>query len=182
MRLLYNPEKAAQAAARLVKLHNGPINALVLMKLLYLADRKALTESGYTITGDAMVSMPHGPVLSRIYDCIQWNEAPWCDYITERDNHHVSLRTQEPKDDELSEYELDVLADVHHQYGRMGPWEIRRMTHNLPEYKDPNGSSLPIDPVEILRLAGKSDQEVAAISRDAENAYLVGRFVQSSNT
>ena len=54
------------------QIHNTPLDTIVLIKLLYLADRKALLESGYTITGDGMVSMPLGPVLSTIYDWIQY--------------------------------------------------------------------------------------------------------------
>lgn len=71
MRWIYNPLKAAQAAAHLLQLHHGSMNVMVLVKLLYLADRQALVESGYPITCAAMVSMPHGPVLSQIYDAIK---------------------------------------------------------------------------------------------------------------
>lgn len=50
MRLILNKVKAAQAAAHLVCVHKGPLDTIVLLKLLYLADRKALVDSGYPIT------------------------------------------------------------------------------------------------------------------------------------
>ena len=72
MRFFFDINKATQAAAHLVYLQGGKINLMALIKLLYLADREALLETGYPITGDQMVSMPHGPVLSRIYDEAKW--------------------------------------------------------------------------------------------------------------
>ena len=45
------------------------MDVYALIKILYLADRKALVErESLQIKGDAMVCMPYGPVLSRIYD------------------------------------------------------------------------------------------------------------------
>jgi uncharacterized phage-associated protein len=175
VRFFFNIRKASQAAAYLVKLHGGQMNLMSLLKLLYLADRASLVETGYSITGDQMVSMPHGPVLSRIYDFVKWGKpeseqdesAQWYEYITERNNHEVSLAKASPSFDELSEYERDVLKKVHDEYGHLKPWELRDLTHNLPEYKDPNGSSIPISPVEILRIEGKGNDEIGKIVRTA---------------
>ena len=36
----------------------------------------------------------------------------------------------------------------------------------MPEWEDPKGSSKPIDPVEILKNAKKSDQEIAEIEEE----------------
>ena len=70
MRFLFDERKAAQAAVYLIKKRSDQINYMKLNKLLYLADRKALFEAGQPITGDRMVSMPKGPVLSDILDLI----------------------------------------------------------------------------------------------------------------
>ena len=179
MKFLYNQVKAVQAAAYMVRLHGGHMDVLVLIKLLYLADRKALIDSGYPITGDSMVSMPHGPVLCGIYDSIKWNDSPWCDYITERSHDEVSLRIQEPDTGELSDYEAKVLETIHEHYGHMGPWDLRRLTHELPEYEDPHGSSYPIEPADILRHAGKSDHEIEILTREAEEFRTVGRLLRT---
>jgi hypothetical protein len=42
IRFRFHPEKAVQAAALLLKLHNKPMKYLGLLKMLYLADRCAL--------------------------------------------------------------------------------------------------------------------------------------------
>ena len=185
MRFHYNKKKAAQAAAHLVHLHNGELDVMALLKLLYLADRKSLIESGYPITGDEMVSMPHGPVLSRIYDSIKWGKHdegnPWYAYLSERENNRVSLTVDCPEQDELSEYDLEVLNEINREYGHLTPWQLRELTHRLPEYEDPNGSSYPIDPTEILRSVGKSDHDIEVCTREAEEAYLVGRLIMSGS-
>src|SRR5262245_37624793 len=123
MRFVLNRVKAAQAAAYLIRLHGGPLNTIVLLKLLYLADRQALVDSGYPITGDCMVSMPKGPVLSTIYDWIQYGfdkKNPWYAYLTERAEHKIDLVTKDPDSGELSEYELEVLKAIHDLHGHLG--------------------------------------------------------------
>jgi|SRR2546426_4335491 len=181
MRLLFNPRKAAQAAAYLVKSKGGTINVLSLVKLLYLADRVALVESGYTITGDKMVSMPHGTVLSRVLDSIDWesgDDDPWRGYISERTDNAVSLADPTPEFDELSQYETEVLDRIIKEYGHLTPSQLRRLTHELPEYQDPDGSSLPIEPVTILRAVGKSEAEIRDATQDAEAFYLTSRLLK----
>ena len=61
MTVTYREDKATQAAARLLRLAGGKLNHMKLMKLLYLADRRALIQWGRPITFDWYVSMPHGP-------------------------------------------------------------------------------------------------------------------------
>jgi uncharacterized phage-associated protein len=178
MQFLYNPRKAAQAAAYLVSLNSGQMDMLSLLKILYLSDRKSLSERGRPITGDAMVSMPHGPVLSRIYDSMKCGPEegqiqPWNEYLTERENNTISLRQANPPTEELSQFERDILEGTLAQYGGFGPWELRAITHSLPEYRDPQGSSLPIDPVIILKAEGWSDEEIHdAVVSAREEVFL----------
>jgi uncharacterized phage-associated protein len=178
MRFLYNPRKAAQAAAYLVGLNGGQMDTLSLIKILYLSDRKSLSQRGRPITTDAMVSMPHGPVLSRIYDEIKSKPEedqvqPWYEYLTERQAHTISLRQPDPPSDELSQYERDILKETHARYGSFRPMELRTFTHRLPEYRDPQGSSLPIDPELILKEEGWSDEDIQdALMSAREEVFL----------
>jgi uncharacterized phage-associated protein len=41
---------------------------LKLLKLMYLADRKSLLETGVPITGDSISALDKGPVLSQTYN------------------------------------------------------------------------------------------------------------------
>lgn len=175
MRFVLNREKAAQAAAYLVKLHGGQINLMALIKLLYLADRTALIETGFPITGDQMVSMPHGPVLSQIYDSAKWEIEgdPWNSYISERTGHEVFLVNENPSRGELSDYEIRVLEVIHSEFGHMNQFKLRDLTHDLPEWRDPQGSSLPIDPLTILRAVGRSGEDIAQLSQQSEELFFL---------
>lgn len=161
MRFLYNPKKAAQAAAQLVRFNGGRMSLYALIKVLYLADRKALVDRGRPITGDKMACMPYGPVLSRILDEANAPEPNefWREYLSPSEDNSISLR-HEPPIEELSEYELQVLRSTYDAYGRYDFAQFKWHTHHLPEYEDPNGSSCAIDPATILREEGWTEQEI----------------------
>jgi uncharacterized phage-associated protein len=177
VRFPFNKKKAAQAAAYILSRHSGRLSYLLLIKMLYFADRQSLIETGQPITGDQMVSMPHGPVLSEIYDLINWwkpEEQPiWFQYISEKDGYDVLLSKKSPDHDELSQYELAVLDQIDQKYGHLSRWEVRDISHRLPEWKDPQGSSRPIDPADILRAVGKLEEEIERVAADAEELWLL---------
>ncbi len=173
MRFCFNELKSAQAASFLISLHGGKLNYMVLIKLLYLADRQTLLELGYTITGDSFVSMPKGPVLSRILDLITMGKhkerTPWFRYISEPRDYEVKLAERAPaKRDELSKYETKVLQEIYKKYGSMDKWDLVELMHTLPEWEDPKGSSLTIDPQNILRLEGISPEKIEQFISHAE--------------
>jgi len=177
IRFPFKEKKSAEAAAHLLMRHNGTLNYMVLIKLLYLADRQALVDSGMPITGDQPFSLPHGPVLSKILDLINMGRedgaSPWFEYITEPQNYNVSLVQRPPSSSELSEYELRVLDVIDEQFGRLDKWMLRDLTHKLPEWVDPNGSSIPIRIETILESADKSQAEIERIAGDArESCFL----------
>lgn len=153
------------------------MDVYALIKLLYFADRKALCERGKPITGDIMFSMPYGPVLSRILDETKAPEEiqdrNWSEYLTAREDNLISLRQESPITDELSEYERGVLQAAHENYGHYDFARLKAIAHALPEYTDPNGSSMVIDPVTILREEGWSDEEIqeAAMSAREERFF-----------
>lgn len=180
MDFVYYPRKSAQAAAFLVQLNHRPLSVLSLIKLLYLADRQCLISRGRPITGDKLVSMPHGPVLSRIYDQIKMDQEegqdqPWYEYLTERQGNEIGLRDQNPVFNELSDFERGILAKTFNDYAHLGAWGLRNITHALPEYQDPEGSSLPIDPVTILSNAGWTEEDIQEALMDAREEVFLQR-------
>ena len=179
MRFEFDAEKTAQAASYLVQLNDGTMSYMVLIKLLYLSDRRSLIETGAPITGDRMVAMPHGTVLSQTLDQINMGEPTetdepviWYNYLTEPENYNVSSKG-EPGTDQLSRYELDVLRDTYEKFGQMSRWVLRDYTHTLPEWSDPHGSSFPIEPETILRTSGKSDEEIRELVEEAEEIWFM---------
>lgn len=166
---VFNEKRAAQAAARLLRRHGGSMEYFKLIKLLYLADRCVFIETGLPITGDRMVSMEHGPVLSGVYDLIKDKRAgdgSWRAYVSSPQGNVVRLTGRED-DEELSDGEREVLDEVHAKFGSMGFGQLRHATHQLDEWHDPDQSSKPIDPREILASAGLTALEIDAIADDA---------------
>lgn len=170
----FKERKAAQAAAHLLVRRGGSHNYMALIKLLYLADRQALIEAGKPITGDRPFSLPHGTVLSRILELINTGEEseinPWFEYISDAQNYEVGLAIETPDSEELSEYELGVLNDIDSKFGHLNQWQLRKLTHKLPEWVDPEGSSIPIRIETILESANKSEQEIKRIAGNANEA------------
>lgn len=153
-----------------------------LIKLLYLAERRALLSWGRPITFDSYVSMPHGPVLSFTLDRINLPREPsgtsyWHGLISERQDHEVRLLVDQPPADALSTAEELVLDEVYAEFGHMDQWGLRDYSHTLPEWRDPNGSSVKIRIREILMSEGVSEDEAAEVERDlADESSFVASF------
>jgi uncharacterized phage-associated protein len=170
---MFSEEKVAQMSAFFLDKANGRMAYLKLMKLLYLSDRESMQRFGESISGDCMVSMPHGPVLSRTYDFISGssssnNATGWSHWIKDEANYEVSLILNDYSRDELDELtdvDLGILFQVFSDFGHMDRFEIRDYTHNnCAEWNDPHGSSYPIKPQDVYRALGKNEEEIQALT------------------
>ena len=175
MRFVFDERRAAQAAARLLHKHGGTMPYIKLIKMLYLADRESLIETGEPITGDRFVSMRHGPVLSRVLDLIK-DDCPaedsiWHGYVARKRFDACLVGDTESK--QLSDFNRDVLDGVFDAYGCLKEWDVVARTHALPEWKDPGDSITPIEPEDILRY---NDFTEAEVERVAEQAHAVYSF------
>jgi uncharacterized phage-associated protein len=171
----YREDKATQAAARLLKLRGGAMSHLKLIKLLYLAERESLIQLGRPLTYDSYASLPHGPVLSATLDRINTGEAYrggyWDQHIAPKANNEVRLRDPDAvPNDQLSPAEEALIDEVFARYGHLGRWDLVERTHALPEWIDPQGSSIPIRTADILRNEGFSDEEIAGMEAEWEEA------------
>lgn len=162
---MFNDRKAGQVAAFFLNAAGGQLDVLKLVKLIYLADREFLTRHGMPITYDRLVSMPHGPVNSQTYNCLN-GCAPesdgWEEWVADRSAHMVALAKADGDDalDELSRAELDALRAVWVRFGDMRGWQLRDWTHeHCAEWRDPQGSSLPIAFADVLRAVGRNEEE-----------------------
>lgn len=173
----FHPEKAVEAAAILLKLHREPMKYLGLLKMLYIADRFALKHMEQPITGDHYVSMKYGPVLSGVYDLIKGQAVEdalplWSKFISPPNNNFVSL-IADPGNEDLCEEEEEIIQQVYKACGHLDPFGVAEWTHQLPEWKNPNGSAIPISVEDILKNVGKSNEEIQQIQQEAiREAYL----------
>ena len=176
--LHFNEAKATQAAACFLRLRGGKMSYIKLIKLLYLLDREALLRWGRTVTTDRHVSMDKGPVVSQIYDLIREEQPPgsfggyWRAYISAPQDWEVRLLS-DPPGDELSRAEESLIEEIYRIHGTKSRWELVRYCHDLPEWRDPEGSALPISYTDILRAGAKPEDEIAAIDEELRNLAAV---------
>lgn len=164
MRFVFDEMKAAEAAEYLVRRNGGTMNFGVLLKVLYLADRRSLAETQRSITGDVLVAMKNGTLLSGVYDRIKedFRHPAW--QHLGKEGRDVTVTADGPAQPRLSRFEYRVLEEVFVEYGHRTFSELREITHALPEWDDPGNTSIVIAPEEILRFEGYSEEEIDEIA------------------
>ena len=179
MVLRFNERRATEAAARFLKLRGGRMSYLKLIKLLYMLDREALLRWGRPVTTDRYVSMDNGPVVSRIYDLAPGTDPTWRHYISAPQEYEVALIC-EPETKELSRAEEELIEGIFASFGKLNRWDLVRISHDLPEWLDPNGSAIPIEYRDILRAGNKTESEIAAVEAELESLAATEALLQPS--
>ena len=164
--------KVVQASALLLKTEPGRrMSRLRLLKLLYIADRESLRERARPITGDDVVAMDHGPVLSHTYDLVKG--ADYADPVWEQFLHPSGARDLELAGDpgvgKLSRYELTKLQEVATRFMDKNDWEVAEYTHTFPEWQKnqpPRHSSRPIPLDDLLEATGLFAQKDELLARE----------------
>jgi len=163
----FNEEKTTQIAGMLLKLAGGRMYYLKLMKLMYLIDREGLLRWGWSMTNDRYVSMDNGCVLSVTKNLMteeSLGESYWKRFISAPLRWQVEL-IAEPETYELSQAERELIEEQYHKFqdmfghwGAEDRWQLAKYTHDLPEWSNPHGSSLPID-YETVLIGAKVDRD-----------------------
>lgn len=180
---LFNEKKAAQVAAFFLIQAKTPLEILKLTKLMYLAERGSFEMYGEGLTGDRLVSMPHGPVLSITRNFMNGELTPspggWDAWIADRAERKLSLTDSKSHAEiedllELSDSDIEVLESVWQQFGNMKAWQLREYTHDhCSEWQDPDGSSIAIKPQELFNaLKFSSEQSEAYLERMRQQAAI----------
>ncbi|MGA3161911.1 MAG: Panacea domain-containing protein [Terracidiphilus sp.] len=172
MLLDFNIDKAIAAAGFLLEQDGGSDDMFPFIKKLYYADRSALIEWGQSITGDRLVSLEKGPILSRIYDFLKGKGTEedlikWNNFIQRRQPYTVKLR-KAPNFGLLSKREKRVLEASRVTIGAIRGSIPKWLHKNCPEWRDPGHSSSPIDPSTILRKAEVSEEEIRRLEETNE--------------
>ncbi len=170
----FNERKAAQVAARLILHSGGEMNYLALMKLLYLVDREALLRFGRPVTGDKVVAMKHGPVLSGVYDLVSHKKqalpsSAWHKFISRPNAYVYTVKfSGVPEISELSQAEVALVDEIFSRFRGASEWDLVAFTHTLPEWRNPKNTSVPIPFEDILKAGKKSAEDIKAIAGEAE--------------
>lgn len=179
MKFRFDFLKSLQASAVLLGLDSDRMGYVRLLKLLYIADREWLAETGRTITGNDAVAMKNGPVLSHVHDLIKGvgpRSNEWSDYIQKAD-YSVELR-QDPGRGKLSKGEIEKLTEVAERYRAIDDWELSEHTHEFPEWQNhyQPEACIPIPWREMLSAQGKAEVIEIAERDEAARQYLDSLF------
>ena len=182
VRPAFNERKAAQVAHLLLTLRGGRMSYLKLIKLMYYIERAALIKWGRPVTFDRIVSMDNGLVLSETLSLITGDARPenhkdWGELVSPPVNFEVAALDAETDYDELSDAEETLIRAVFAEKGKKGRWELVDEHHTLPEWIDPDGSSIPLTFDEILKKSGqRSYSDIEMIGNEIENLALLDRL------
>lgn len=162
-------EKTTQAAAALLKAAGGELDYIVLLKLLYYADRTMLTSFGIPMTMDRWYATKCGPILSSTYDLIKGSqsEAYWTDHIETRD--YKAILTKDPGDEDLSRAEQRIIDTVYREHGDKEKWEIGGQPNDQTDLmdRDQQGSH-EITYREVLEVEGLPLPEIERVLENIE--------------
>jgi uncharacterized phage-associated protein len=151
-----------------------------LLKLLYIADRELLGETGRPLTGDRALAMKRGPVPRRVRDLIlgQAPAAGQWDNFVHTDRYEVEL-VADPGRGELSKGEVAKLLDVSKRYRDMDEWQLSEETHTFAEWKKhfPGGDqSADIPWQDVLVALGRGDWVEAVAADEADRQFFDSVF------
>ena len=167
MTFRFHFERTLQASACLLRLDGKRMDYLRLLKLLYIADREWLAETGEPITGDRPCAMKLGPVPSNVYNLIKGvgsRAGEWDDYIHKQD-YSVSL-VKDPGRGELSNGVVEKLTEVTERFRQTDDWALSEKTHEFAEWsRHFSGGSSPIPWQDVLEAQGKAEM-IPAVERD----------------
>ena len=149
-----------------------------MLKLLYIADRECLKETGKPLTGGSHVVMDNGPLHSRVYNMVKGSDpdsSAWQKHI-QKSGYVISLH-DDPGVDCLTRFEDEKLCEVVERYKDTDDWALVNKTHELPEVKKnkpPEGSRNIIPLEDILTAVGLADK-ADKIFEEATTAARISR-------
>jgi hypothetical protein len=168
---MFDIEKMVQICGYMLRKHDGRLNYIKLIKLLYLADKEALKGSIHTITGDMYVSMKNGPVLSQLYDLVRGKAEDraaqniWDCRFTKDGYDLIAVSDRIPVG-KLSRFERGILDRIDSQFHDSDIHDLIAYLHRpdiCPEWRDPGNAIIPISFRDVLKSVGCSDEETAWI-------------------
>ena len=63
-------------------------------------------------------------------------------------------------------------------YGKMNRWDLVNLSHQFPEWRNPEGSALPISYEDILRAGNKSEEDIAATEAELDSLAAAESLLQ----
>jgi uncharacterized phage-associated protein len=167
--------KAMQAITVLMHAENvSAMGRMRLLKLLYIAERELLRETGRSLLGCKAVAMKRGPLHSAVLDLINGKtiEEPKFHSHFSCMGYRVVLGA-DPGVSELSRFEVGKLQEVAHRYCEIDDEDLAdTITHAFDEWRKNyvEGTSTPIPLSDILEAVGRGEDKDLVIDDERERA------------
>lgn len=181
----FDEAKATQVAAEfLQRAPDGALDDVILMKLMYFADRKSLELYDRPIVGDKLYCMENGPVLSGVLQLLNASHGKMWKHgaISVKNSifiRHIKRRygvvsiKEKPNSCSLTRAEKRIINEVYDQYGSLSRDEIVNNAHQLCEYVDtPAGARNLLQYEDILKSLGRTAEEIELAARKASAAIF----------
>lgn len=183
-RSLYNEIKATQAACLLLELNGGEMDYAKCIKLLYSIEREALNRWMRPVIYDDLYSLPYGQVVSKTLDKAEYQKQEektfWGEHLENYDGKNIRL-IKECGRGKLSRAEIDLIREIFKENKNKTVQQLFDEHHNpalFPEYKDPQGSSIETTYSELLRILGKTQEEIEEFEADLDKLASVRGLAQ----
>lgn len=169
-RLHFDFHRACQAVAHFLRSLPGQrMNYMRLIKLLYIAERECIRESGRGLTGGTVIAMERGPVLEDILRLIRnehYESPEWSEHFRV-EGYHLTM-IDDPGADILSPFVSRKLSEIAMRHEKDDEWAMVEITHKLPEWikNNPGESSKAIPLSDILEAVGRTDELESIVSYD----------------
>jgi uncharacterized phage-associated protein len=182
MQFQFDEKRATQAAAFVLRLAKGKQNYTWLVKLLYLADRESLTETGAPIAGANFWNLHNGPLAGDVLNCAKHDgvHSFWDSHIEQdkTDKYCVRLTGRDAGDSELSDLDTEILSKLYDRYKSCSYSRMIDIVHELSEWEDPGeGKRFTLPPEQILRGAGVDNETIAEFERVNQHLQHVDRLL-----
>jgi len=149
------------------------------IKLLYSIEKEALNRWMRPVIYDDLYSLPYGQVVSKTLDRAEYQEQKaqsfWGEYLENYDGKNIRL-IKECGKEKLSRAEIDLIGEVFEENKNKTPGQLFDEHHNpdlFPEWKDPQGSSIETTYFDLLRILGKTQEQIKEFEEDMnELTYL----------
>lgn len=176
---LYDEVKATQAACLLLKLNGGEMDYSKCIKLLYSIEREALNRWMRPVIYDDLYSLPYGQVVSKTLDRAGYQEQKaqsfWGEHLENYNGETIRL-IKECGKGKLSRAEIDLIKEIFEENKDKTPQQLFDEYHNpalFPEWKDPHASSIKTPYPDLLRILGKTQEQIREFEEDMnELTYL----------
>lgn len=173
----FDPDRCIEAAGVLFSTtETKMMGRMRLLKLLYLANRKSLEETGDPIVDDDAIAMKYGPVLSQTYDLVKGADrdakalAAWNKHFKIVDSIQIQMLS-DPGADHLSDYDVKTLIGIASQYKDKEDEDLSELTHSFAEYRrhwDGKHSSERIPERDLLEGIGYTGEEINGLLEEAK--------------